>query len=110
MNTQANIALKNYLDTRTDDNIALFVTSKIPQNHLGHNGVERLIREYGESVGVEAYPHKFRRTFATNALRKGTPLERVRTFLGHSNIDTTLIYEIVDQDELKINLEKYMEF
>ena len=97
MNTQANIALKNYLDTRTDDNIALFVTSKIPQNHLGHNGVERLIREYGESVGVEAYPHKFRRTFVTNALRKGTPLEQVSIFLGHSNIDTTLIYVIVER-------------
>lgn len=110
MNTQANIALKNYLKTRTDDNVALFVNSQKPHNRLGHNGIERLIRDYGESVGVEAYPHKFRRTFATNALRKGTPLEQVSTFLGHSNIDTTLIYAIVDQDELKINHEKYMEF
>lgn len=110
MNTQANIALKKYLKTRTDSNIALFITSHKPYNRLKHNGIERLIREYGNVVGVEAYPHKFRRTFATNALRKGTPLEQVSAFLGHSNIDTTLIYAIVDQDELKINHERYMEF
>ena len=110
MNTQANIALQTYLNTRKDGDVALFVNSKKPYNRLGICGVERLIREYGESVGVQAHPHKFRRTFATNALRKGTPLEQVSTFLGHSDIDTTLIYAIVDQDELKINHEKYMEF
>lgn len=110
MNTQANIALKNYLKTRKDNDIALFVTSKKPYKRIGINAVERLIREYGESVNVEAYPHKFRRTFATQALRKGTSLEQVRSFLGHSDIDTTLVYAIVDQDELRINHEKYMEF
>lgn len=110
MNSQANIALQNYLNNREDGDVALFVNSKKPYNRLGVNGVERLIREYGKSAGVHAHPHKFRRTFATNALRKGTPLEQVSTFLGHSDIDTTLIYAIVDQDELKINHEKYMEF
>lgn len=110
MNTQTNIAIKEYLKTRNDDNIALFVSSKKPYNRLGHNAVERTIREYGERVGVAAHPHKFRRTFATNAIRKGTPLEQVSSFLGHSDIDTTLIYAIVDQDELKLNHEKYMEF
>jgi len=110
MNSQTNVALQNYLSTREDNNVALFVSSKKPHNRLQVTGVERLIREYGESSGVHAHPHKFRRTMATNALRKGTPLEQVSKFLGHSNADTTLIYAIVDQDELKINHEKYMEF
>lgn len=110
MNSAAKIALENYLDSREDDNIALFVSSKKPHNRLSISAIERMIREYGERAGVNAHPHKFRRTFATNALRKGAPLEEVSKFLGHSNVDTTLIYAIVDQDELKINHEKYMEF
>lgn len=89
---------------------ALFVTksTKGDYNHrLAGNGVERKIRELGRKCGVKAHPHKFRRTFATTLLNKGVPIEQIKELLGHANLDTTMIYAIVDQDQVKYNHSKY---
>ena len=84
----------------------LFVNTK-RCNRLGVSGIERHIREVGQACGVKAYPHKFRRTFATNLVNKGVPIEQVKELMGHANIDTTLIYAIVDQDQIRYNHTKY---
>ena len=84
----------------------LFVNVKTGER-LGVNAIERNIRELGKMVGVTAYPHKFRRTFATNLVKKGVPIEQVKELMGHSNIDTTMIYAILDQDQLKYSHNKY---
>ncbi|MBQ9024809.1 MAG: tyrosine-type recombinase/integrase [Methanobrevibacter sp.] len=73
----------------------------------GVNGVERRIREMGQDLGIHAHPHKFRRTFATNLIRKEVPIEQVREMMGHSNLDTTLIYTEIDQEQVKMNHNKY---
>lgn len=89
---------------------ALFITSS-PRGNNGyrmlHSGIERRIRLLGKSCGVKAHPHKFRRTFATTLLNKGVPIEQIKELLGHSNLDTTMIYAIVDQDQVKYNHGKY---
>lgn len=74
---------------------------------FGLNGVERRIRELGNKCGVKAHPHKFRRTFATTLVNKGVPIEQIKELLGHANIDTTMIYAIVDQDQVRYNHNKY---
>ena len=74
---------------------------------LGKAGIERRIRDIGKSVGVKAHPHKFRRTFATNLLHKGVPIEQIKDLMGHSNIDTTLIYASVDKEQVKYNHNKF---
>lgn len=76
---------------------------------LTHNGFELWIRKLGKSCGVNAHPHKFRRTFATRLLNKGVPIEQIKELLGHANIDTTLLYAIVDEDEVKYNHNKFIE-
>lgn len=89
---------------------ALFVTKSTKGNYnhrIGGNGVERKIRELGRKCGVKAHPHKFRRTFATTLLNKGVPIEQIKELLGHANLDTTMIYAIVDQDQIKYNHGKY---
>jgi len=89
---------------------ALFVTKSTKGNYnhrIGGNGVERKIRELGRKCGVKAHPHKFRRTFATTLLNKGVPIEQIKELLGHANLDTTMIYAIVDQDQVKYNHSKY---
>lgn len=73
----------------------------------GINGIERFIREMGNELGIEAHPHKFRRTFATNLIRKEVPIEQVREMMGHSNLDTTMIYTVIDQEQVKMNHNKY---
>jgi integrase/recombinase XerD len=99
----------NYLETRDDDNPALFVSFKKPHNRLGISGVERRIRELGEKSKIKkVHPHKFRRTLATNAIDKGMPIEQVQRLLGHVQIDTTMQYAMVNQNNVKISHKKYI--
>ena len=103
------IHLMNYLETRDDDNPALFVSFKKPHNRLGISGVERRIRELGEKSKIKkVHPHKFRRTLATNAIDKGMPIEQVQRLLGHVQIDTTMQYAMVNQNNVKISHKKYI--
>ena len=103
------IHLLKYLESRTDDNPALFVSFKKPYNRLGINGVERRIRELGNQANIKkVHPHKFRRTMATNAIDKGMPIEQVQKLLGHVQIDTTMQYAMVNQSNVKIAHRKYI--
>ena len=89
---------------------ALFISksTKGEHNHrITNAGIERKIRNLGKKCGVNAHPHKFRRTFATNLLNKGVPIEQIKELLGHANLDTTMIYAIVDQDQVRYNHGKY---
>ena len=66
------IHLLNYIESRTDNNIALFVSLNKPHSRLTESGVELRLREMGKKLGVEkVHPHKFRRTMATRAIEKG---------------------------------------
>lgn len=94
--------IEKYLETRTDNDIALFIGKG--RGRLKHSGIGRNLRELGQSCGVkDVHPHRFRRTFATNLLRRGVPLEQIRVFLGHSQIATTKLYVVEDEDEIKFN-------
>lgn len=102
-NVKTQTALEEYLNSRTDDNPALFVSFKKPYRRLGINGVERRMRVAGRNVGVKTHPHKFRRTMATTLLNKGVPIEQVQILLGHNKLDTTTIYAQVDDEQLRYN-------
>lgn len=103
------IHLKNYLDSRTDDNPALFVSLLKPYNRLEISGVEIRLRNLGRKLNVsKVHPHKFRRTLATKAIDKGMPIEQVQQLLGHTKIDTTMQYAMVDQNNVKQSHRKYI--
>lgn len=106
---KAKLHLQNYLQTRTDGNPALFVTLDAPYDRLKISGVEIRLRELGRSLNLEKiHPHKFRRTMATRAIDKGMPIEQVQKILGHSQIDTTMQYAIVNQTNVKTSHQKYI--
>ncbi len=103
------IHLREYLDSRVDDNPALFVSLKAPYSRLTIGGIEVRIRELGRRVGIiKAHPHKFRRTLATVAIDKGMPIEQLQQLLGHKRIDTTLKYAMVKQSNVKMAHRKYI--
>ncbi|NCB45125.1 MAG: integrase [Clostridia bacterium] len=103
------IHLQNYLNSRTDDNSALFVTLLKPHNRLQISGVEIRLRELGHKLNIhKVHPHKFRRTLATMAIDKGMPIEQVQQLLGHQSVDTTLQYAMVNQNNVKISHRKYI--
>ena len=96
------IHLQNYLDSRTDNNEALFVSLKAPYNRMKIGGIELRLREMGKRLNIEkVHPHKFRRTLATVAIDKGMPIEQLQKLLGHQRIDTTLQYAMGKQRDRK---------
>lgn len=103
------IHLQNYLNSRTDENNALFVSLKAPYKRLNISGVEARLREFGRRLGLQkVHPHKFRRTLATMAIDKGMPIEQLQQLLGHQRIDTTLQYAMVKQSNVKLAHRKYI--
>lgn len=103
------IHLLNYLDSRKDDNLALFVTFASPHDRLMIGGVESRLREIGKRADLQkVHPHKFRRTLATRAIDKGMPIEQVQQLLGHVKIDTTMHYAMVNQANVKNSHRKFI--
>lgn len=106
---KAKLHLLNYLHKRDDDNPALFVTLDAPHERLKISGVEIRIRTLGRKLNMgKIHPHKFRRTMATRAIDKGMPIEQVQKLLGHSQIDTTMQYAIVNQTNVKTSHQKFI--
>jgi site-specific recombinase XerD len=103
------IHLNNYLSTRTDENPALFVSLQKPNERLQISGVEIRLRLLGRKLQIpRVHPHKFRRTLATMAIDKGMPIEQVQHLLGHQNVDTTLQYAMVNQNNVKNSHRKFI--
>lgn len=106
---KSKLHLQAYLSSRVDDNEALFVTLDAPHDRLKISGVEIRMRSLGRSNNMtRIHPHKFRRTMATRAIDKGMPIEQVQKILGHSQIDTTMQYAMVNQSNVKSSHQKYI--
>ena len=106
---KSKLHLQNYIESRVDNNPALFVTLDAPYDRIKISGVEIRIRELGRKLDIEKiHPHKFRRTMATRAIDKGMPIEQVQKILGHSQIDTTMKYAIVNQNNVKTSHRRYI--
>ena len=127
LNAKAMIAVEKYLSDRKDNNVYLFpggiwatpgkdciqwykYPDRIKENeHCDKGSIEKKIRNLGKRAGTgSAYPHKFRRTCATFALRRGMPIEQVSKMLGHEQISTTQIYLDLTEEDLKQAHKKYV--
>lgn len=134
LNAKAIISIKNFLEKRKDINPYLFPggDSAILKRGRGISRSEQLrwyeteelvhkdkaletssvecrIRKIGKLAGVEkCHPHRFRRTCATMALKRGMPIEQVSKMLGHEQIGTTQIYLDLSEDDLKMAHKKYV--
>ena len=103
------IHLQRYLNERTDNNSALFVSLLAPYERLQISGVEIRLRRLGRELNIpKVHPHKFRRTLATMAIDKGMPIEQVQQLLGHQSLDTTLQYAMVNQTNVKMSHRKFI--
>ena len=106
---RAKLHLQEYIDSRTDENPALFVTLRAPHERIQIGGIEHRLREMGKRMNISrVHPHKFRRTLATMAIDKGMPIEQLQQLLGHKRIDTTLQYAMVKQSNVKTAHRKYI--
>mgnify|MGYP005760296203 FL=1 len=109
LNDRTNMYMREYLQSRTDDNPALFVGVKAPHRRVTKAGVEDAIRRIGRRAGVEkAHPHRFRRTALTNALNRGMPLQEAMILAGHAKPETTMRYCTVEQEAVQFHHRKYL--
>ena len=110
LNASAVLALQRYLESRVDDNPALFVSDNRPHQRLKKEALEKIIRVLGEKaeVGRRIYPHLIRHTTATYLLKHKMPLEELQQYLGHENINTTMIYAKTDRESMINSFKKCM--
>lgn len=91
--------LTQYLETRKDNDDALWISR---YGRLTVRGLQTIVSRIAEKAGVEkAHPHKFRHTFATDMAKKGVPVEIIQALLGHTNINTTMIYVKMNEEQIR---------
>ena len=106
LNEVAAMLLKEYLEQRTDELPALF-TGK-GTDRLKAGGVRAMLCKLADKAHVgHVHPHKFRRTLATNLIRRGMPIQEVANILGHDKLDTTMKYVVLNQADVAHAYKKY---
>lgn len=107
------VHLKKYLESRDDNNEALFVSMRKnietnEYNRLTKIAIEVRLRKLGKSCNIDhVFPHRFRSTCATSLMRRGMPLQDVSTILGHAQLETTKIYCVLEDYEVKQSYQRY---
>lgn len=106
LNAKAKVAIEEYMKERTDS-IDRVVISTRKKGELSESSIELIVKNIGLRAGVpNCHPHRFRRTFATWALKHGMPLEELKEIMGHENIETTMMY-IDHEASLALSHKKY---
>lgn len=102
---KANYYLQEYIMNRKYHSDILF-TNRFG-NRWSKQSIEKIVKSIAKKAGVDnAHPHRFRRTFATNALNKGMAVQSLQKILGHQSLDTTMRYCTVDDDLIKLEHKK----
>lgn len=104
LNDVAMLHLEKYLDSREDNNEALFAGVRAPYNAIHEDGLRQIIKNIGEKARLKrrVYPHLFRKTLATMLRMKGCSIEDIQQILGHKNPSTTLnFYAAADQVHMR---------
>lgn len=109
LSTDCKDRIMAYLESRTDDNNALFVSKS--GTIWGRRSIQRYVKKIGKDAGISKniHPHIFRHTRAMFLIKNGVPLEKIQKLLGHSNISTTQIYAHIDIEDVQSiidNLDK----
>ena len=100
INNKAMYYLERYLPDKMDASRPLFLNGW--GKSMAKGNIEQLMRDIGKRAGVsKVHPHRFRRTMATNAMKRGMPVQYIQVILGHSKLDTTMIYCIYDKEMVK---------
>lgn len=85
--------LKSYLKTRPDDSPVLFLSRN--GQEISRITLDWLMKKYGESAGLpkeKRHFHVLKHSIATHMLEVGADLRFLQDWLGHSNIQNTVIY------------------
>lgn len=91
--------LKRWVQVRNEeDTTAPFFTKILKagttEEPITPNTVYRLVKKYGEAIGIEGLrPHDLRRSYISLLLEQGSDLNLVSQAAGHANVATTSRYD-----------------
>lgn len=113
LNPECEISLKKYLKERKNQTEYVFSHErKLKNPKMSTRAIQEIIRKIVSRVELESgkkiTPHVFRHTTATIALTNGMPIEQVQKMLGHSKLDTTMIYAKVRDAAVQESHKKYV--
>lgn len=110
INAKAEFTLKQYLSTRNDDSEYLFVSLRSPHKKMNKCGIEKVFRDLAAKAQVDKKltPHVLRHTTATTGLNNGMPIDEIQKMLGHSSINTTMIYAKTNLENVKNNHKRFI--
>lgn len=112
INAKAEVALLEYLNSRSDDCEYLFVSERKEYRQLKKDAIEKIVRNISnrasEKIQKPVAPHILRHTTATVALQSGMPIEDISKLLGHENINTTMIYAHTSTESVRANHKRYI--
>ena len=95
-----------YLKQRKEDGPALFYNKD--HGPLCAGGIRKALNVIAKRSGVDhVHPHRFRRTFATNLAKRGMDIQEIQRLLGHSNINTTMVYVRTDDSKVQASYKRY---
>jgi integrase/recombinase XerD len=102
------IKKEKYIETRKDDNEALFVGIRFPYGRLQGRAIEEIVNKIADRAGLgkSVFPHLFRHSFATHKLNSGMPLPVLQKLMGHESPDVTLIYAELSDENVKHEYKK----
>lgn len=108
INARCEVALKAYLDSRSDQLEQVFVSERKyggRPKQLTKEAVERVIKILSKAAGLnkKITPHVLRHTTATIAVQNGMPIEDISKLLGHASVATTMIYAKTSTDRVYSN-------
>lgn len=111
LSAKASKHLIDYLESRTDDNPALFIGSRAPWGRLKKCSYEAILKQLAERAGVHKHctVHLFRKTLATTLYRNGCSLKYIAEILGHASTQTTeQCYLSICQEDVQAAFKKYV--
>lgn len=97
-----------YLNERKEKDGEMLFYNK---NHtpLGVDGIRYILKVIATRAKIsDVHPHRFRRTFATNLSKRGMDIQEIQRLMGHSNLNTTMVYILTDDSQVQNAYKKFM--
>ena len=107
INQKAMHHLKQYINKRDGIQKALWINAR--GNRMSAEVVRARLKKIATDAGVKnVYPHRFRRTMASDLSRRGMPVQYIQRILGHEKIETTMLYCDTDDRTTRAEFNRMM--